>query len=328
MSDKAVAILEPGYADYRIERAALEPVGVRVERIAEDEDAVAALSRIDPIAIFVRERSIRSVELSACLRLRLVVRYGVGVDNIDLDAARDRRIHVANLPEYGAETEVSEHAIALYLAVQRRVVARNDEVRQGGWSIGQRAPIPGRENAVLGLIGCGRIGLETARKFRALGFGRVLVHDPYVADEVLGEHGFERTDLDGLFAGADVVSLHAPLTDETRHCVNADRLARMKPGGIVINVARGGLIDEMALADALHGGRLYGAGLDVFEREPPDRDHPLFSAPNTVVSDHTAWYSERTVEHLQRQAASEVLRVLQGHAPASWVNPWGKETET
>jgi len=322
MTTGTVAVLEPGYAGYDTERAILTEHSVRIEPVGADADAVPALQTLDPVAVLVRERTMSAAELDACPSLKAVVRYGVGVDNIDLDHAAARRIYVANVPDYGAENEVSEHALALYLAVQRRIPGRDRDVRAGRWGIAQAEIVPSRENAVLGLIGCGRIGLETARKFRALGFVRVLAYDPFLAADVAAANGIEPVDLDTLCATADVVSLHAPLTNETRHILNAARIARMKPLSIVVNVSRGGLVDEAALADALNQGRLFGAGIDVFEREPVAPDNPLLSAPNTVLSDHTAWYSERSVSVLQANAAREVRRVLEGGEPLNWVNRW------
>lgn len=322
MNTRSIAILEPGYAGYDTERAVLAAHDVKVVPVGVEDAAVPALQALDPVAILVREREIGAAELAACPNLKIVVRYGVGVDNVDLDLARARGIYVANVPDYGAENEVSEHALALYLAVQRRVLSRDAEVRDGQWGIGQAAVIPDRENAVLGLIGCGKIGLETARKFRALGFARVLVFDPYMPADRARAANVELVPLDTLCIAADVISLHAPLTPETRHILNADCIAQMKPGAIVVNVSRGGLVDEAALARALTEGRIFGAGIDVFETEPVDPENPLLGAPNTIVSDHAAWYSERSVTVLQRNAAREIDRVLSGRTPSNWVNPW------
>ena len=322
MTTPTIAILEPGYAAYDTETAVLGAAGARIVTVGEDVDAVLALGDLNPRAILVRERTIGQAELTACPDLKVVVRYGVGTDNIDLEAARARQIYVANVPDYGAENEVSDHALSLYLAVQRRVASRDAEVRSGHWGLGQAAPIPSREDAVLGLIGCGRIGLVTLTKFRAFGFQRVLVHDPFMSPDAARAAGVELTDMDSLCATADVISLHAPLTPDTHHILNADRLARVKPTSIVINVSRGGLVDETALATALQDGRLFGAGIDVFEVEPIRPDNPLLGAPNTLLSDHNAWYSERSVALLQRKAAQEIARVLSGQQPVNWVNRW------
>lgn len=297
-------------------------MGLRIVAVPADQPAAPALSALNPLAVLVRERIIGPAEMAACPDLRIIARYGVGVDNIDLDEATRRRIHVANIPDYGAEIEVSEHALALYLAVQRRLLSRDSEVRAGIWGVGQAAPIPARDQAVLGLIGCGKIGLATAAKFRALGFQAVIAHDPFLDPTKARAAGITLVDLDTLCATADVVSLHAPLTDATRHILNADRIASLKPTTIVVNVARGGLVDEAALAQALTEGRIFGAGIDVFEVEPIRPDNPLLAAPNCVLSDHGGWYSERSVRVLQQNAAHEILRVLRGERPRAWVNRW------
>lgn len=322
MTNHTVVVLEPGYAAYDTEAAVMAELDVRIAPVAPDIEAVAALQALDPVAILVRERTVDASVIDACPNLKVVVRYGVGVDNIDLSHAQAQGIYVANVPDYGAETEVSEHALALYLAVQRRILKRDLEVRNGKWGIGQSAMIPSRKDAVLGLIGCGKIGLETANKFAAFGFGSVLAFDPYLSDSAAEKAGVRKVSLAELCTSADVVSLHTPLTPETRHILDAEHIALMKPTSIVINVSRGGLLDEPALADAVQNGRVFGAGIDVFEHEPVAADNPLLHCPNIVVSDHAAWYSERSVAVLQRLAAEEISRVLHGEPPKSWANPW------
>lgn len=321
-TSETVAILEPGYANYSTEAALFAPRGLRIVPVAATEAALPALQALNPVAVMVRERAVTADLIAACPRLKVIVRYGVGVDNIDLTAARNARVAVANIPDYGAEHEVSDHALALYLAVQRRIVSRDRAVRDGRWGIGQAEPIPARDGAVLGLIGYGRIGRATAARFRAFGISRVLVHDPNLPPGVIDPDGAEGAQIDDLCAAANILSLHAPLNDRSRHILDARRIGLMKPSAIVINVSRGGLVNETALAAALTEGRLFGAGIDVFETEPPSRDNPLFNTPNTVLSDHTGWYSERSVRALQSLGAAEVLRVLDGAAPQNWVNPW------
>lgn len=317
-----VAVLEPGYADYGTERRILAPFGVTLRVVREGEAAADLLEAWDPRAILVRERAVDAQVLEACPSLEVVVRYGVGVDNVDLETARRRGVAVANVPDYGAEHEVSDHAVALYLAVARRLIRRDAAVRGGAWGDLQAEPVPGRRAATLGLVGFGRIGRRAAEKFRALGFARVLVFDPALGAEAARAAGVETVGLDSLCAEADLVSLHAPLTEATRHLVDARRLGLMKPTAILVNVARGGLVDEAALAEALGAGRLFGAGLDVYEVEPLPADSPLRGAGNVVLTDHAAWYSEAAVAALQQQAAEEVARVLAGDRPLNWVNPW------
>lgn len=322
MNNQSIVVLEPGYANYDTENSVLAEHNVSVAPVCAELETVPAMQAADPVAILVRERLVDAAVIDACPNLKVIVRYGVGVDNVDLEHAKSRGIYVANVPDYGAEIEVSEHAVALYLAVQRRITSRDAQIRKGEWGIGQAAMIPSRENAILGLIGCGKIGLEVARKFRALGFARVVVFDPYLSKAAAREAAVEQVPLEKLCKIADVVSLHAPLTSETLHILDAEKIASMKPTSIVVNVSRGGLLDETALANALKEGRLFGAGIDVFEQEPVARDNPLLDAPNTIVSDHAAWYSERSVVMLQRCAAKEVALVLNNKQPQHWVNKW------
>ena len=316
------AILEPGYARYDVEEAAFRPFDVGVHPVAADEDAAAILNGRKVVAVLVRERACDLNVFQACPDLRLVVRYGVGTDNVAIEAASERGVYVANVPDYGAEHEVSDQALGLYLAVARRIVTRDAEVRAGTWNVAQSQPVPGRRGATLGLIGFGRIARATCARFRAFGFERVLVSDPALSVTDATASGVEIADVDRICSQADVVSLHAPLMPATRHIIDAPRIAAMKPTAILINVSRGGLVDEAALADALRDGRIFGAGIDVFETEPPAKDNPLLTAPNTVLSDHTGWYSEASVRELQSKAAAEVVRVLQGKPPLNWVNPW------
>ncbi len=315
------AILEPGYADYTAERSTLSAFDAALIVVPANQDPVPELVNNNVEAILVRERTVDQTIIDACPNLKLVLRYGVGIDNIDVGAASRRNIAVANVPDYGAEHEVSDHALGLYLAVSRRIVSRDREVRKGAWYVGQDRKITGNRDSVLGLIGFGRIARRTLAKFRPLGFNRVLVYDPGVNAEDADECGVVPVDLDTLCRESDVVSVHAPLNDATRHIIDRARLSLMKETAILINVARGGLVDEEALAEALRNGRIFGAGIDVFETEPPGLENPLFDCPNTVLSDHNAWYSEASVASLQHNAAAELKRVFAGENPKNWVNP-------
>lgn len=316
-----VAVLEPGYADYAPERERLMPLGVTVFPIPAERDAFDDLKNRNVVAMLIRERPCSKAIMDACPSLKAIVRYGVGVDNIDLAEATRREIYVANIPDY-ATAEVSDHAVALYLAVARRIITRDAEVRRGHWGIGQAQIIPGHRGATLGLIGFGRIARATWARFRALGFARALVTDPALTRETEMAAAVEIAPLDRICAEADVLSLHAPLTDATRHLLDERAISLMKPNAIFINVGRGGLVDEQALAAALNEGRIFGAGIDVFEVEPPPPDNPLLSTPNTIISDHAGWYSEASVKHLQTHAADELIRVLSGDTPQNWVNRW------
>jgi D-3-phosphoglycerate dehydrogenase / 2-oxoglutarate reductase len=313
-----VYVVGPGYRSYETEGAILAPFGVAAIETTSPEapDFSAALARAD--AVLVREAKIDRAVIERLTRCKVIARYGIGVDNVDLEAARERRIYVANTPGYGVD-EVSTHALALLLAVARRIPSRDRAVRAGAWNSGQDQPMHSLSGRTVGLVGYGRIAREFRKKLEPFVPKRTLVVDPYLAED---PPGVERVDIATLCAEADLISLHAPLTSDTRHVIGAPELARMRPTTILVNTARGGLVDEAALVDALRDRRLFGAGLDVFEQEPPPADHPLWTLDNVVVSDHTAWYSEASVHELQTRASQEVARVLSGRPPGSWVNRW------
>lgn len=317
---KAV-IIEPGYQETAIEEAVLGPLGLSVERLAWMGDRQVLRSGLgDAEIIFVRDTNLDSSDVAAMTRARGIVRYGIGVDTIDLGAARARGIKVANVREYGADVEVADHTLALFLALRRRIVSRDRAVREGAWQVGQSEPIRRISGSTLGIIGFGRIGRAVQKRFAAFGVTDVLVSDPYLSDEDASTANVEVVALDVLARRSDIITIHAPATCENRHMIGSAFLSEIKTGAIVINTARGSLIDERALAHVLRAGRLGGAGLDVFENEPP-RDSILLQLPNVVVSDHTAWYSEATVSAIQAGAAEQARQILVGLDPVNWVNP-------
>ena len=318
-----VVVVSVGYESYDVDREILEAVGAEVvlapgDCLTEDEVIEAAA---DADAVLVREAPISARVLSALRRCRVIVRYGVGVDNIDLEEARRRRIFVANVPGYGDE-EVSDHTAALLLACLRRLLARDRNLREGRFETDINDSVYRTTGKVLGLLGYGQISRAFHRKWKGFLPGRVLVYDPYIDPGIVEENSAELVDLDSLLAESDYVSLHLPLTQETRYLVNRRALERMKPTAILINTARGGIVDEEALAQALREGQILGAGLDVFEREPPARDNPLLNLDNVVLSGHVGWYSKDSVRELQSRAAQEVRRVLTGQEPEFWLNSW------
>ena len=306
-----VVVLDEGYDGTDIEEAVLASFGARlVERPCHGRSDAVRKAVDGAHAVLVRESPVDAEAIAAMPDCRAIVRYGVGVDNIDRAAAAARGIYVANVPDYGVE-EVSDHALALLFAVARRVVSRDRAVRSGAWNVAQ--PVHR----------FGRIAQAFHRKAQALGYARTLIFDPYLK---ASPEGTERVSLEQLCREADVISLHAPLTPETHHLIDADKLALMKPTAILVNTSRGGLVDTVALAATLADNGIFGAGLDVFEQEPPPPDHPLLAAPNLVVSDHTGWYSEQSVTDLRRKASEEIARVFSGGTPINWVNAWDAAT--
>ena len=241
----------------------------------------------------------------------VVVRYGVGVDNVDLAAARDLGVHVCNVPDYGVD-EVADHAVAMTLALARKLGRYDGGIRAGEWQIGRMVHgLRSLSRSTVGLIGLGRIARSYATRMAAFGC-RIVGFDPFVPDDVARAAGITPLPRDQVLASANILSLHVPLTPETRHMIDAAAIAQMPEGAILINCSRGGLIDEAALADALQRGHLSGAGLDVFEQEPLPPASALRSAPHLILSPHAAFYSDASVDTLQRLASEEALRGLRG----------------
>lgn len=318
---KKIVVVEPGYEHYQEEMkvlAAFNPEFIVVPKSASQEERAKALLQAD--ALMIREAPLPLEYIALLDKCQAIVRYGVGVDNVDLTAAKEKGIYVANVPDYGSE-DVAEHALALLLATTRRITSRNTQVHAGHWNIGQAEPMYRLSGKVLGIVGFGRIARCLAAKASGIGFSRMLVCDPLLNDSDAMAAGVENVTLEQLCQQADLISLHVPLSEKTRHLIGAEQLALMKPTTIVVNTSRGGLIDESALYQALIENRLYAAGLDVFEQEPVRLDHPLLTLPNVICTDHTAWFTEESVTELQRKAAQEVLRIFEGNKPLNWVNP-------
>ena len=249
-------------------------------------------------------------------RVRVVVRYGVGVDGIDVAAATDHGVPVVNVPDYGTD-EVANHAVALLLALARKITRLDRQTRSGGWDVFRVGPVTRLAGQTVGILGCGRIGSAVARKLGGFDV-RLLGCDPYVGSFPPGVQpvAFER-----LLAESDYITIHCPLTHETRHAFGAGSFARMRPTAVLINTARGGIVDTAALVDALQQGFLAGAGLDVLEQEPLDPASPLLRMEQAIVTPHAAWYSEEGRSDLKRRAAEEAVRVLRGERPRHCVNP-------
>ncbi|CUA10442.1 C-terminal binding protein [Escherichia coli] len=318
---KKIVVIEPGYLNYSAEENILQdwdPLFVVVPANASLEEKLRQVSNAD--AIMVREATVSRPMIEAMQQCRVIVRYGVGVDNIDSQAAKEKGIYVANVPDYGSE-DVAEHALALLLAATRRIATRNRDVRDGQWGIGQREPMFRLAGKILGVVGFGRISRCFVQKASGIGFKRILVVDPLLTDEQASQAGVTRVNLDTLCREADFISLHAPLTPDTHHLIGEAELAKMKPSAVLVNTSRGGLIDEQALINALLQKRIFAAGLDVFESEPLSAKSPLLQMDNTLCTDHTAWFTEESVVELQSKAAHEVRRAFEGEHPLNWVNP-------
>jgi D-3-phosphoglycerate dehydrogenase / 2-oxoglutarate reductase len=296
------------------ERAVAMRFGAKLEeaRCVSEDDVVNAAFGTD--VLFVQFAKVTRKAMSKLAPNALIIRYGIGLDNLDLAAARELGIKVVYVPDY-ATGEVADHTAALILTALRKIIPLDKSVRDGAWdTVGTAKPVKGFSESVAGFVGFGRIGREVHARLRPFGFSSI-VSDPYTSESVLSEVGTRGVDLDTLFSTADVITLHAPLTPATHHIVNARRLSQMKSTAVVVNTARGGLIDAEALAEALQAKQIGGAALDVFEREPLPADSPLRRLSNVILTPHAAWYSTRSVEQLQALAADEMDRHLSGKAP-------------
>ncbi|MHB8620845.1 MAG: C-terminal binding protein [Chloroflexota bacterium] len=312
-------------ADFSVEERLYGEFGASFEYLdldhnnVDQEEYLRAAARAD--ALLTQRLSVTRQVVAAAPRLKIAVRMGVGYEVLDLEALAERGIPACNVPDYGSE-EVAVHALSMLLALRRQVVVYDRDVRAGGWRyLPEGRQIHRLSGQVAGVVGLGRIGSAFAQRAKAL-FGRVLAADPYVPDEAFTRLGVERVALDGLLRESDVVSLHVPLTAETRYLIGEDELRRMKPTALLANTSRGPVLDQLALAAALREGRLEGAACDVWEHEPALADHPLFSCPNVLASPHVAWYSEEGRVDMKVKAAQEVIRVLSGQPPLNAVNDW------
>lgn len=243
-----------------------------------------------------------------------VIRYGVGYDNIDLAACAGNRLHVGYVPDYCAD-EVADHTAAAALAMLRKLPGLDASVRRGDWAAVRVAkPMKAFNQTVFGFFGLGQIGRAVLRRIKGFEFD-IIAADPGLSQADAASLGVTLVDADALLARADIVSLHAPCTPMTEGYFNAQRLSRMQAHAIIINSARGQLIVEADLAEALHHGVIAGAALDVFQAEPLSIDSPLRKAPNVLLTPHAAWYSDDAIDRLQQLVAEDVARALRGERP-------------
>jgi D-3-phosphoglycerate dehydrogenase len=314
-ADRLVVVTDYTFPTLHHEQAAAAEACFMAHQ-CRDADSVAAAVKGADVAV-VQFAPMTRAALEGLAPGARVIRYGVGYDNIDVKAAAELGIKVAYVPDYCTD-EVADHTATALLASLRKLAALDASVRAGQWAaVAVCKPMrPFRESTV-GFLGLGRIGRAVMDRLRPFGFG-FLVFDPALSETDLAALGAGKAaTTDDLFAAADALALHAPSTPKTRGIVNAQTLARMKPNAVIVNTARGDLIDAAALAAALQDGRIAGAALDVFDKEPLPADHVLRSAPNLQLSPHAAWYSDTSIDRLQVLAADEIRRALAGEPARS-----------
>ena len=301
------------------ERAVLAQIGAELV-VAPDgsEDTLAGLAgNVDGILTCFAQ--VTENVLRAARKCVVVGRYGVGVDNIAVETATELGMAVTYVPDYCVE-EVSDHVIGLLMTWNRRIAYFDRLVKTSGWgSLSLTMPIMRLRGKKLGIVGFGRIGQAVCRKALAFGF-EVLAYDPFVPADTATTLGGRMVDMATLLKESDFVTLHSPLIPETRNMIGAAELAVMKPTAFLINCARGPLIDEDALYDALTNSRIGGVGLDVLVDAHPAPDHPLLRLENAIITPHVAFFSEEAVLELEERAAGEVAAVLQGRMPENLVN--------
>ncbi len=303
-----------------------EAARVRCLQVTADHPLDEQVADADALVVY-HEVSVTRQTIARMPRCRVIVRGGVGVDNVDLTAATERGIPVCNIPDYGVD-EVADHAIGLLLALNRGFLLLERRLRGTlePWDRRAVEPVFRLSGATLGILGCGRIGGAVARRAEAMRM-RVLVHDPYLRPGMEKVLNVARVDLPTLLSESDAITIHTPLTEETRHIINAAALARMQPHALLINTARGAVVDTEAVADALRQRKIGGAAIDVLEKEPPDRSMPIIKLwqdrdadVNLILTPHVAYYSTAATEEIRRKGIEEILRVLRGERPLNCVN--------
>jgi len=304
---------------FPLDEDGIERAGGRIRRVACRDMAERIDAVRDADVMVVRNAQITEAFCAAVPRLVGMVRTGIGLDTIDIPAATRHGICVAHVPDFCYD-DVADAAWTLILALERKVRQADRLVRDGIWEQNILLPMHRLRGRLLGLVGFGNIARRVADRGRAFGLG-VLAADPYLDESAMAAAGAEKVSLEDLFSRADIISLHTPLTAETRGMIGASLLARMKPGAIVINTSRGPVIDEPALIDALRAGRIGGAGLDVLAKEPPAKDHPMFHMDNVVLSPHAASTTVEALDELAVKVSRQIVQFLRGEWPTYLANP-------
>lgn len=333
LSKYKVVITDCMHLPIDVEKEVLGEYGIKPElySCSNEDQVISAVKDADAVIVHfapISKRVIDSME-----KVQVIAKYGVGVDNIDIAAATAKKIPVCNVQNY-CTNEVADHALGMLLAATRKIIQANELTRNNDWEITNLSPVEPFEGRIVGLVGYGAIGSAFAKRVRAMGC-RVLVFDPFIQKEKVLAEGNEVTEnLDDIWEKSDFISLHIPLTDKTKNTVDEKEFKKMKKSCIIINVSRGKLINERALYEALKKREIRGAALDVFEIEPPPKDHPsykermksfsnpLYNLPPEMITltPHMAWYSTNSYTELKKIPAQEVIRVLQGGMPKNLLN--------
>lgn len=314
-----VAVTDYVFPNLEIERKELKKIGADlIESTDSDEESIIEAARdADAILNCYAELTPRVIEsLEKC---QIIARYGIGVNNVNMSTATKKGIIVTNVPDYCIE-EVSDHALTLILACTRKICQLNETVKNGKWDFKDYLPMYRIMGQTLGIIGFGKIPRRLVEKLAAYKLN-ILAYDPYVDKKIAKKYNVKLVEFEELLEESDIISIHTPLTEKTLGMLGCDQFKIMKKTAYLINTARGGLIKDNDLAQALNEGEIAGAGLDVLEDENVNSHHPLLNLENVIITPHSAFYSEQALKDLQYKAVQEVIRVLTGENPKSCVNP-------
>lgn len=319
MTNPTIVITDCDHDSIAVEQQLADARGVvlSLAQCRTEDDVIEAAK--DAVGIVVQYAPITEHVLAALPQLKAIGRYGVGIDTVDLEAATRHGVAVCNVPDYGTE-DVSDHAIGLAASLARGITHLDRNLRAGDYSLEIVKPLHRINTRVFGVAGLGLIGSATARKARGLGYD-VIGFDPTREVGSVTEDGVAVVSFDELLNRSDVLSLHVPLNAATQHLINADSIAKMKDGAVLVNTCRGGVVDTDAVVAALTSGKLGGAGLDVFETEPLPMSSPLFDCPTAILTPHAAWYTEESYGELKHRTLENVIDVCEGRTPRNIVNP-------
>jgi D-3-phosphoglycerate dehydrogenase len=322
MNAYQVAVTDYGFPDLKQEKAILEPAGFDfVIGQCKTAAEVASLCQ-DADAVLTQWAPVTAEAIEAFRKCKIIVRYGIGVDNVDLEAAKRKNIPVVNVPDYAVQ-EVADHTLSLMLGIVRKIPQIVQQVRNGVWEIAPCRPIIGLQDKIIGVAGFGNIAKAVVRRAQAFGLAAI-AYDPFVSETFFAQHGVEKVDWQTLLSRSDIISIHMPLTKETRHIFNEEAFRAMKQTSFLVNTSRGGTIDTSALTIALQSREIAGAAVDVLEHEPIPPDSPLLQMEQCIITSHCAWYSENSLMRLQEYAALEIKRLFNGETPLHVVNGVGR----
>ncbi len=315
-----VVFTDYDFEDINIEKEVLGSLDCDIIELQSQDEKTLAQQCAQADGLIVQYAPITEKVLANMEHCKVISRYGIGVDTIDVDQASKMGIKVCNVPDY-CQDEVADHSLALIMALGRKVVALTNAVKQGVWdAVGTAQPVFNFKKQVLGLIGFGKIPQNLYPKVAPL-FGKVLVYDPYIDEDVRERYQLEMASFYQILHNSDFISIYCPLNESTHHMFGLREFQLMKPTSFMVNTSRGAIINTAELYQALKSGHIAGAGLDVLEQEPPGMDNELVKLDNVMVTPHAAFYSESSIQALKYKTAQNIVKVLKDSSPQNVVNP-------